>query len=126
MLPNLGDIDETDQVLSEVVTACTERGDLFHLGSAISSRRNLWVARRDLANALKDQERFIPGAQAGHVGWEYFAEHNSASCTTRPETPEPPRPISRAIALERRHPRSPRALSPAAPGAHARVDGAAD
>ncbi|WP_342378728.1 protein kinase [Myxococcus stipitatus] len=106
MLPNLGDIDETDRVLSEVVTACTERGDLFHLGSAINNRRNLWVARRDLANALKDQERFMHlGRELGMVGWEYFAEHNLGELHYQAGDAEAAAPhISRAIALERRHP----------------------
>lgn len=106
MLPNLGDIDETDRVLSEVVTACTERGDLFHLGSAINNRRNLWVARRDLSSALKDQERFMHlGRELGMVGWEYFAEHNLGELNYQAGDAEAAAPhISRAIALERRHP----------------------
>ncbi|MCP3165010.1 serine/threonine-protein kinase [Myxococcus qinghaiensis] len=106
MLPNLGDIDETDRVLTEVIAACSERGDLFHLGSAINNRRNLWVARRDLANALKDQERFMHlGRELGMVGWEYFAEHNLGELHYQAGDVDAATPhITRAIALERRHP----------------------
>ncbi|MCY0998634.1 protein kinase [Myxococcus sp. MISCRS1] len=106
ILPNLGDIDETDRVLAEVVAACTERGDLFHLGSAINNRRNLWVARRDLASALKDQQRFMHlGRELGMVGWEYFAEHNLGELHYQAGDVDAAAPhIARAIALERRHP----------------------
>jgi hypothetical protein len=105
ILPNLGDIDETDRVLSEVIDACTERGDRFHLGSAINNRRNLWVARKDLASALKDQERFMHlGRELGMVGWEYFAEHNLGELHYQAGDVEAAAPhIARAIALERRH-----------------------
>ena len=41
ILPNLGRIDEAERVLEECITACTERGDRLHLGSAINNRRNL-------------------------------------------------------------------------------------
>jgi serine/threonine protein kinase/tetratricopeptide (TPR) repeat protein len=106
ILPNLGDIDETDRVLTEVIDACTERGDRFHLGSAINNRRNLWVARKDLASALKDQERFMHlGRELGMVGWEYFAEHNLGELHYQAGDVEAATPhIARAIALERRHP----------------------
>ncbi|MCP3104490.1 protein kinase [Myxococcus sp. K15C18031901] len=106
ILPNLGDIDETARVLAEVVEACTDRGDLFHLGSAINNRRNLWVARKDLASALKDQERFMHlGRELGMVGWEYFAEHNLGELHYQAGDVDAAAPhIARAIALERRHP----------------------
>ncbi|AKQ69135.1 putative serine/threonine-protein kinase pknB [Myxococcus hansupus] len=106
ILPNLGDIDETEHVLNEVITACTERGDHFHLGSAINNRRNLWVARKELTRALKDQERFMHlGRELGMVGWEYFAEHNLGELHYQAGDAEAATPhITRAIALERRHP----------------------
>ncbi len=105
ILPNLGDIDETDHVLTEVIEACTERGDRFHLGSAINNRRNLWVSRKDLANALKDQERFMHlGRELGMVGWEYFAEHNLGELHYQAGDTAAAEPhIARAIELERRH-----------------------
>ena len=106
ILPNLGDIDEAEHVLNEVISACTERGDHFHLGSAINNRRNLWVARKELARALKDQERFMHlGRELGMVGWEYFAEHNLGELHYQAGDAEAAAPhIARAIALERRHP----------------------
>ncbi|NOK13147.1 protein kinase [Corallococcus exercitus] len=106
ILPNLGDIDGAERVMDEVISACTERGDRFHLGSAINNRRNLWVARRDLTHALKDQERFMQlGRELGVVGWEYFAEHNMGELYYQAGDVEAAAPhIARAIVLERRHP----------------------
>ncbi|MBU8896435.1 serine/threonine-protein kinase PknK [Corallococcus sp. H22C18031201] len=106
ILPNLNDIDGAGSVMDEVIAACTERGDRFHLGSAINNRRNLWVARRDLSNALKDQERFMQlGRELGVVGWEYFAEHNLGELLYQAGDVEAAAPhIARAITLERRHP----------------------
>ncbi|MFL5344041.1 MAG: serine/threonine-protein kinase PknK [Hyalangium sp.] len=105
ILPNLGRISEAEAVLEDVIASCTKRGDQFHLGGAINNRRNLWVAKKDLANALKDQERFMHlGRELGVVGWEYFAEHNLGELyyqagDTRSAGPH----ISRAIELERQH-----------------------
>ncbi|SET80291.1 serine/threonine-protein kinase PknK [Stigmatella erecta] len=106
ILPNLGRIDEAEAVLEEVISACARRGDRFHLGGAINNRRNLWVARKDLEHALKDQERFMHlGRELGVVGWEYFAEYNLGELlyqagNTTAATPH----IARAIELERGHP----------------------
>jgi tetratricopeptide (TPR) repeat protein len=105
ILPNLGRIDEAEAVLDELIASCTERGDRFHLGGAINNRRNVWVARKDLANALKDQERFGQlGRELGVVGWEYFAEHNLGELHYQAGDTAAAEPhITRAIELERRH-----------------------
>jgi tetratricopeptide (TPR) repeat protein len=105
ILPNLGRIDEAEAVLNELITSCTERGDRFHLGGAINNRRNVWVARKDLANALKDQERFMHlGRELGVVGWEYFAEYNLGELYYQAGDTASAEPhITRAIELERRH-----------------------
>jgi tetratricopeptide (TPR) repeat protein len=105
ILPNLGRIDEAEAVLDELIASCTERGDRFHLGGAINNRRNVWVARKDLANALKDQERFMHlGRELGVVGWEYFAEHNLGELYYQAGDTAAAEPhIARAIELERRH-----------------------
>jgi tetratricopeptide (TPR) repeat protein len=106
ILPNLGRIDEAQQVLEECIAACTERGDRLHLGSAINNRRNLWVARGELSRALEDQQHFKRlGFELGLVGWEYFAEHNLGELhyqagDTHAATPH----IARAMELERDHP----------------------
>jgi serine/threonine protein kinase/tetratricopeptide (TPR) repeat protein len=106
ILPNLDRIAEAQEVLENVIASCTERGDRFHLGSAINNRRNLWVARKDLANALKDQERFMHlGRELGMVGWEYFAEHNLGELHYQAGDTAAAAPhITRAIELERQHP----------------------
>ncbi|HEX8705344.1 MAG TPA: AAA family ATPase, partial [Myxococcaceae bacterium] len=105
ILPNLNRIDEAEAVLDELITSCTERGDRFHLGGAINNRRNVWMARKDLANALKDQERFMHlGRELGVVGWEYFAEHNLGELYYQAGDTAAAEPhITRAIELERRH-----------------------
>lgn len=105
ILPNLGRSAEAEAVLEDLVTSCTERGDVFHLGGAINNRRNLWVARKDLTNALKDQERFMHlGRELGVVGWEYFAEHNLGELYYQAGDTLAAAPhIARAIELERNH-----------------------
>ncbi|OJH36243.1 serine/threonine-protein kinase PknK [Cystobacter ferrugineus] len=106
ILPTLGRIDEAGLIFEEVITACEQRGDRLHLGSAINNRRNLWVAREDLRSALRDQERVMQlGRELGMVGWEYFAEYNMGELLyqagdTRAALPH----VTRAIELERRHP----------------------
>ncbi|WP_420806666.1 serine/threonine-protein kinase PknK [Hyalangium minutum] len=106
ILPNLGRITETAEVLEDVIASCTKRGDRFHLGSAINNRRNLWVSRKDLANAVKDQLRFMHlGRELGMVGWEYFAEHNLGELYYQAGDAGAAAPhIARAIDLERQHP----------------------
>jgi len=106
ILPNLDRITEAEAVVEDIIAASTQRGDRLHLGGAINNRRNLWMARKDLTNALKDQERFMHlGRELGMVGWEYFAEHNLGelhyqSGDTAAAAPH----ITRAIELERQHP----------------------
>jgi tetratricopeptide (TPR) repeat protein len=106
ILPNLGRIDEAERVLEESIALCTERGDRLHLGSAINNRRNLWVARDDLARALEDQEHFKRlGRELGMTGWEYFAEINLGELyfqagDTRAAAPH----VARAVELEQKHP----------------------
>ncbi|WP_224364971.1 serine/threonine-protein kinase [Hyalangium versicolor] len=105
ILPNLGRISEAEAVLEDVIAACTKRGDQFHLGGAINNRRNLWVARKDLTSAIKDQERFMHlGRELGVVGWEYFAEHNLGELYYQAgDTASAAPHIARAIELERQH-----------------------
>ncbi|MBN1207359.1 MAG: protein kinase [Myxococcaceae bacterium] len=105
ILPNLGRSSEAEPVLEDVIASCTRRGDRFHLGSAINNRRNLWVARKDLINAVKDQERFMHlGRELGMVGWEYFAEHNLGELYYQAGDTLAAAPhIARAIELERQH-----------------------
>jgi tetratricopeptide (TPR) repeat protein len=106
VLPDLGRIDEAEQVLQRVVTLCSERRDRLHLGSAINNRRNLWVARKDLERALEDQRHFMRlGRELGMVGWEYFAEYNLGELHYQAGQPEDADPhMRRAIDLEVRHP----------------------
>ncbi|WP_232537156.1 serine/threonine-protein kinase PknK [Cystobacter fuscus] len=106
ILPNLGRIDDAQRVLEECIAACTERGDKLHLGSAINNRRNLWVARGELARALEDQEHFKRlGRELGMVGWEYFAEYNQGELHYQAGNVRAAEPhIARAVELERAHP----------------------
>jgi len=106
VLPDLGRIDEAEQVLQRVVTLCTERRDRLHLGSAINNRRNLWVAKKDLERALEDQRRFMQlGRELGMVGWEYFAEYNLGELHYQAgQLSEADPHMRRAIELETRHP----------------------
>ncbi|WP_369945823.1 serine/threonine-protein kinase PknK [Vitiosangium sp. GDMCC 1.1324] len=106
ILPNLGRIGDAQRVLEECIAACSARGDTLHLGSAINNRRNLWVARGELARALEDQEHFKRlGRELGMVGWEYFAEHNMGELHYQMGDLEAAEPhIARAVEVERNHP----------------------
>jgi len=106
ILPYLGRIDEAQQVLEDCIAACTERGDKVHLGSAICNRRNLWVARNELARALEDQEHFKRlGLELGMTVWEYFAEYNMGELYFQAGDIRAAEPyIARAVELERDHP----------------------
>lgn len=106
ILPHLGRMDEAQRVFDEVVTTCAEHGDRFHLGSALNNRRNLWVARKDLASAVRDQERFIQiGRELGMLVWEYIAEYNLGELHYQAgDVVEAAPHIARALELERRYP----------------------
>lgn len=106
ILPHLGRIDEAQHVLEDCIAACTERGDKLHLGSAINNRRNLWVARNELARALEDQEYCKRLArELGMTVWEYTAEVNLGELYFQAGDIRAAAPhIARAVELERDHP----------------------
>jgi tetratricopeptide (TPR) repeat protein len=106
ILPHLGRMDEAQRVFDEVVLTCAEHGDRFHLGSALNNRRNLWVARKDLASAVRDQERFIQiGRELGMLVWEYIAEYNLGELHYQAGDIAAAAPhIARSLELERRYP----------------------
>jgi len=51
--------DESEQCFAEVIRACQERGDLFHLCVAYNNRLWLWMKRQQVERATEDQRRAI-------------------------------------------------------------------
>lgn len=77
VLPALGRTEEAAKVSDRAVALASERQDPLHLASALNNRRNLLIARRDLAAALLDQQRFMRiGRDLGIVLSEYYGEYN--------------------------------------------------
>jgi len=106
VLPDLGQIDEAEQVVGRVIALCSERRDRLHLASAINNRRNLWVARKNLAKAVEDQRVIMQfGRELGMVNWEYIAEYNLGELYYHAGLLEEADGHNRrALELERRHP----------------------
>ena len=77
LLPYLGRTPEAEAAAERAVSLARGRGDKLHLASALNNRRNLQVARKDLAAALADQRTFREiGREHGLSLNEYFAEYN--------------------------------------------------
>ena len=106
VLPNLGRTEEAEAVVAQGLELCQQRGDQLHLGGFLNNRRNLWVARRDLARALEDQGEFMRiGRELGMVSMEYFGEYNLGELHYQAGELEAAAPhAARAVEIERRHP----------------------
>jgi tetratricopeptide (TPR) repeat protein len=93
-------------VVAQGLELCQQRGDQLHLGGFLNNRRNLWVARRDLARALEDQGEFMRiGRELGMVSMEYFGEYNQGELHYQAGELEAAAPhAARAVEIERRHP----------------------
>ncbi len=79
VLPHLGRVDDGAKVAERAVALTRAKGDRLNLASALNNRRNLLVARGQLAEAIADQEQFRElGKQLGLVYSEYVAEFNMA------------------------------------------------
>lgn len=105
-LPNLGRAEEAETALARVASFCERRGDALHLGAALNNRRNLRIARGDLAGAIHDQQEFMRiGRELGMAGSEYMAEYNIAELRYLSGDAEGAEPhVERAMRLEARHP----------------------
>ncbi|HEY6101000.1 MAG TPA: tetratricopeptide repeat protein, partial [Anaeromyxobacter sp.] len=106
VLPNLGPAEAAAEVLEHVEALCRERGDRLHLAAVYNNRRNVWVARRDVAAAVDDLERTIRiGRDLGMSGNEYFGEFNIAELLYQAgELEEARRHARRAVEIESSHP----------------------
>ncbi len=106
LLPNLGRPEEAEKALSRAHTLASARSDVLHLGAVFNNRRNLWVARGDVARALDDQRAFLQiGRDLGMVGTEYVALFNLGELHYQSrELDAATGHVARAIEIERRHP----------------------
>jgi len=79
VLPYLGRLPEAETAAKRAIALARRRGDKLHLMSAINNRRNILVARKDLAGAVADQRAFGElGREIGYPLAEYFSEFNIA------------------------------------------------
>jgi tetratricopeptide (TPR) repeat protein len=135
-LPPLGRSPEAEAALERVRELAAARGDLLHLGAAYNNRRNLLVARADLAGAIWDQLESVRIArELGMAGGEFMGEYNIAELYYQAgDLPSAEPHQVRALEIEERHPEA--APVPAArllgarmaayaggPGARAQVEG---
>lgn len=106
VLPNLGPAQAASEVLERAEALCRERGDQLHLAAVYNNRRNVRVARRDVAGAVGDLERTIRiGRDLGMAGIEYFGEFNIAELLYQAgELDEARRHARRAVEIESSHP----------------------
>ncbi len=106
ILPQLGRVAETERISQEVIALCRLHGDQLHLGSAINNRRNLLVARKDLAACVADQQVFMRiGRELGMALHEYYGEFNlSETLFTAGDAAGARLHAERALEIEQRHP----------------------
>jgi hypothetical protein len=106
VLPVLGRAAEAEAALAEAIALATARGDLLHLGAALNNRRNLSVARGDLARARDDLARALRiGRDLGMIGSEYVYRFNLGELEHQAGEAARAAPhVARAVEIERRHP----------------------
>ncbi len=77
LLPDLGRIDEAERASARAVALARERGDRLHLGAALNNRRNVLIARKNVAAACDDSKSFTQiGRELGFGRGEYVGEYN--------------------------------------------------
>lgn len=105
VLPNLGRIDDAEQVSERVVSLVKQRGDQLHLATALNNRRNVLIARGDVARAVADQQDFMQiGRDLGLVVAEYFGEYNLGELLYQAGDLAAAEPhVRRAVTIEARH-----------------------
>jgi tetratricopeptide (TPR) repeat protein len=59
LLPWYGETARAEQAFERVIALCEAHGDRVHVAVALLNRRQIWIARRDLANAVEDTRRCI-------------------------------------------------------------------
>ena len=77
----LGRIEEAEQMMDRVIAACEQHGDYHHLASALNNRVFVWMARADLAGAMRDLERGLEiSRELGFPQLELYAQNNLGEC----------------------------------------------
>jgi tetratricopeptide (TPR) repeat protein len=75
----LGRGDEAAEVLERVIARCRQSGDRLHLYSALNNRRNVWIARGQPQQAIRDVAQSLTLArELGMPSLEYIARFNLA------------------------------------------------
>ncbi len=105
-LPAMGRAAEGDAALERARALAADHGDLGHLCAVYINRRNLLVARQDLAGAVRDQlESVRIGRELGMVATEYMGEYNLAELHYQAGDAAGAEPhLRRGLEIEQRHP----------------------
>jgi tetratricopeptide (TPR) repeat protein/nicotinamide riboside kinase len=105
-LPQLGRAGEAAGALERAEALARERGDGLHLASALTNRRNLFVARGDLEGALRDQLGAVRlGRELGLATLEYYGAYNAAElCYQAADLVRAEQHLGRVREIEVRHP----------------------
>ena len=78
---SLGRIDEAEQMLARVITACEQHGDYHHLAAALNNRIFVWLARAEMDKAVQDLERVLEiSRELGFPQLELHTQSNLAEC----------------------------------------------
>src|SRR4029077_20652574 len=78
-LSDTRELDEADQVFSELIELCRERNDRFHLAAAYGNRAWLWTGRGEVHRTEEDLRSVIQLArESGQAHFERTATHNLA------------------------------------------------
>jgi len=77
VLPAMNRASEAERIAARAIGLCEARGDQLHFSGVINNRRNLLIARKDVASAIADQQQFMrTGRELGIVTNEYFGQIN--------------------------------------------------
>jgi len=105
-LPCVNRASEAEEALNRVIRICERNGDRLHLGAALNNRRFVWTVRKDVENAIRDQQKYIQIArELGLVGRELNGEGNIGELLYQAgDLAAARRHVRRAADLEERHP----------------------
>jgi tetratricopeptide (TPR) repeat protein len=77
VLAEVGDAQEAGRAADRAISICRDRGDQLHLVAALNNRRQVLVARKDVAGAVEDQLSMMRiGRELGMLLAEYFGQTN--------------------------------------------------
>jgi tetratricopeptide (TPR) repeat protein len=106
VLGELRCVDEAERVSERAIALTRERGDQLHFIAALTNRRLVQIARRNVVGVMEDLRSLMRlGRELGMILLEYVAEANlSELLYLLDELSAAEQHARRAIAIEERHP----------------------